>query len=32
MQLLLVGTYAKGKSEGLYVYKMNAKPGDSCRW
>ncbi|OQP57020.1 3-carboxymuconate cyclase [Niastella vici] len=25
---LLIGTYTKGKSEGLYVYKMNTETGD----
>lgn len=25
---LLIGTYTKGKSEGIYVYKMNTQTGD----
>lgn len=25
---LLIGTYTKGKSEGIYVYKLNGKTGD----
>src|SRR5690349_13049344 len=25
---LLIGTYTKGKSEGIYVYKMNSETGD----
>jgi 6-phosphogluconolactonase len=25
---LLIGTYTKGKSEGIYVYKLNSKTGD----
>jgi 6-phosphogluconolactonase len=25
---LLIGTYTKGKSEGIYVYKMNTETGD----
>lgn len=25
---LFIGTYTKGKSEGIYVYKMNTKTGD----